>query len=113
MTCDIKAIPYDGSISALQSGQIDALINTYAMSKERQEKFTMVGPYIRPTFRLIVGANSKVDGTEATLLGKAIGVERGSAANLKYANATFSNYATIQQYDQINDAILDLNTGRD
>lgn len=112
VTCDIQAIPYDGSIAALQSGQIDALINTYAMTKERLEKFTMVGPYIRPTYRLIVPANSSIDGSEASLKGKTIGIEKGSSGSVRYADDTFAKFATMQPYDQINDAILDLGTGR-
>ncbi|MBB4277698.1 substrate-binding periplasmic protein [Rhizobium mongolense] len=112
VTCDIQPIPYDGSISALQSGQIDALINTYAMTKERLEKFTMVGPYIRPTFRFIVPADSEIDGSEATLKGKTIGIEKGSGGVVKYTNDRFSKNATIQPYEQVNDAILDLSTGR-
>ncbi|WEX91643.1 transporter substrate-binding domain-containing protein (plasmid) [Sinorhizobium garamanticum] len=112
VTCDIQAIPYDGSIPALQSGKIDVLINTYSMTKERMEKFTMVGPYIRPTFRLIVPANSKIDGSEASLKGKTIGLEKGAAPTIRYANDKFAKFATIQLYDQINEAILELGTGR-
>jgi ABC-type amino acid transport substrate-binding protein len=112
VTCDIKPIPYDGSIAALQSGQIDALINTYAMTKERLEKFTMVGPYIRPTYRLIVPAKSSIDGSEASLKGKTIGLEKGSSGSMRYAGDIFAKYATLEPYDQINDAILDLGTGR-
>ncbi|RAI72492.1 hypothetical protein DOZ80_02830 [Pseudomonas fluorescens] len=112
VTCDIKAIPYDGSMSALQSGQIDALINTYAMSKERLEKFTMVGPYIRPTFRFLVAANSNIDGTEKTLKGKTIGIEKGANAIKIYMNDTFAKTSKIEPYDQVNDGILDLAAGR-
>ncbi|MER9708531.1 transporter substrate-binding domain-containing protein [Mesorhizobium sp. M0204] len=113
VTCDIQAIPYEGSISALQSGQIDALINTYTMSKERMQKFTMVGPYIRPTWRYIVRADSDIDGTEATLKGKTIGVEKSQGgSSSKYADDTYKKYATEQQYDQVNQAILDLKAGR-
>ncbi|MGO7960478.1 transporter substrate-binding domain-containing protein [Rhizobium leguminosarum] len=112
VTCDIQAIPYDGAMTALQSGQIDALINTYAMTKERLEKFAMVGPYIRPTFRLIVPKDSSIDGTEASLGGKTIGIEKGASAVVQYTGDTFAKFATIQPYEQINDAILDLNSGR-
>jgi len=112
VTCDIQAIPYDGALTALQSGQIDALINTYAMTKERLEKFTMVGPYIKPTFRLIVSKDSPIDGTEASLTGKTIGIEKGASAVVQYTGDTYAKFATIQPYDQINDAILDLNSGR-
>ncbi|MER8887650.1 transporter substrate-binding domain-containing protein [Mesorhizobium sp. M0816] len=112
VTCDIQAIPYDGSIAALQSGQIDALINTYAMTNERLQKFTMVGPYIRPTYRLIVPASSSIDGSAASLKGKTIGVEKGASPSVRYSNETFAKFATIQPYEQINDAILDLGTGR-
>ncbi|MER9708334.1 transporter substrate-binding domain-containing protein [Mesorhizobium sp. M0204] len=112
VTCDIQAIPYEGSISALRSGQIDALINTYAMTQERLEKFTMVGPYIRPTFRFIVRADSAIDGTESTLKGKTIAIEKGGTALAKYTKDNFSKYATVQPYDQVNQAILDLNSGR-
>lgn len=112
VTCDIQAVAGDGQSTALQSGQIDALINTYAMTKERLEKFTMVGPYIRPTFRLIVNAGSPVDGSEASLKGKVIGIEKSASAIVSYSNDKFAKFATVQPYDQINDAILDLNTGR-
>ncbi|WP_318877506.1 transporter substrate-binding domain-containing protein [Sinorhizobium meliloti] len=112
VTCDIQAIPYDGAMTALRSGQIDALINTYAMTKERLEKFTMVGPYIRPTFRLIVPKDSSIDGTEASLKGKTIGIEKGASAIVQYTADTYARFATIQPYEQINDAILDLNSGR-
>lgn len=110
VTCDIQAVPYDGSIAALQSGQIDALINTYAMTKERLEKYNMVGPYIRPSYRLIVSANSQLDGSQAAMKGKTIGLEKTS--NPRYPNEVLAKFATLAWYDQISEAILDLNAGR-
>jgi len=113
VTCDIKAIPYEGSMSALQSGQIDTLINTYPMTKERMEQYTMVGPYIMPTARLLVTADSTIDGTEATLKGKTLGIEKATAANAnRWIYDNYGKYMTIQEYDQINDAVLDLKAGR-
>ncbi|MGO7960470.1 substrate-binding periplasmic protein [Rhizobium leguminosarum] len=113
VNCDIKPIPYDGSMSALQSGQIDALINTYAMTKERLEQYTMVGPYIKPTARLLVAAESTIDGTEATLTGKVLGIEKSSSADgNRWVHETYGKYMTVQEYDQINDAVLDLKAGR-
>ncbi|MDQ0564462.1 ABC-type amino acid transport substrate-binding protein [Rhizobium mesoamericanum] len=111
VTCDIQAVAGNGMSAALQAGQIDVLINTFAMTKERLEKFTMVGPYIRPTFRLITNANSSIDGSEASLKGKALGVETAPAIG-KYSRDKFAQFMTVQPYGQINDAILDLNTGR-
>lgn len=112
VTCDVKAIPADGALPALETGQIDVLINTYGMTKQRLEKFTMVGPYMRSSGRLIINARSSVDGTEATLKGKTVGVEKGGLAFLRYAKDTFGKFATVSEYEQINDAVLDLNAGR-
>lgn len=113
VTCEIKAIPYEGSVSALQSGQIDTLINTYPMTKERLEQYTMVGPYIRPTARLLVAADSAIDGTEATLNGKVLGIEKSTSANgNRWVYENYGKYMTVQEYDQINDAVLDLKAGR-
>ncbi|MDX0371888.1 transporter substrate-binding domain-containing protein [Sinorhizobium meliloti] len=113
VACDIKAIPYEGSMSALQSGQIDALINTYAMTRERLEHYTMVGPYIKPTARFLVAANSAIDGTEATLNGKVLGIEKSSSADgNRWVHETYGKYMTVQEYDQVNDAVLDLKAGR-
>ncbi|ASP69717.1 substrate-binding periplasmic protein [Sinorhizobium meliloti] len=112
VTCIVKAIPADGALPALETGQIDVLINTYGMTKQRLKNFTMVGPYMRSSGRLIVNANSSVDGTEATLKGKTVGVEKGGLAFLRYAQDTFGKYATVTEYEQINDAVLDLNAGR-
>ncbi|OWK24473.1 hypothetical protein AJ87_21095 [Rhizobium yanglingense] len=82
------------------------------MTQERLEKFTMVGPYIRPTFRLIVPKDSSIDGTEASIKGKTIGIEKGASAIVQYTADTYAKFATIQPYEQINDAILDLSSGR-
>ncbi|MDX0321605.1 transporter substrate-binding domain-containing protein [Sinorhizobium meliloti] len=113
VTCDIKAIPYEGSMSALQSGQIDTLINTYGMTKERLEQYTMVGPYIKPTARFLVTADSAIDGTEATLKGKVIGIEKSSSTNGNHwVHETYGKYMTVREYDQINYAVLDLKAGR-
>ncbi|WP_181456686.1 transporter substrate-binding domain-containing protein [Pseudomonas fluorescens] len=110
--CDVQPIPYDGSISALQSGKIDALINTYAMTKERLDRFTMVGPYIRPTYRFMVDSHSSLDGKADSMKGKVVGIEKGSAPVVAYAKDKFGPTMKIEQYEQINDAILDLNSGR-
>lgn len=110
VTCDIQAVPYDGTIAALQSGQIDAVINAYAMTRERLEKFTMVGPYVAVSYRLITNANSEIDGTDSSLNGKTIGVEK--SGNEKYPREVLAKQANIAWYDQVNDAILDLNAGR-
>jgi len=113
VTCDIQAIPYEGSMSALQSGQIDTLINTYAMTKERLQQYTMVGPYIKPTARFLVAADSDIDGTEATLKGKVLGIEKSSSADgNRWVHETYGNYMTVQEYDQVNNAVLDLKAGR-
>lgn len=113
VTCEIKAIPYEGSVSALQSGQIDTLINTYPMTEERLAQYTMVGPYIRPTARLLVAAESAIDGTEATLKGKVLGIEKSTSANgNRWIYENYGKYMTVQEYDQINDAVLDLKAGR-
>ncbi|MER8377091.1 transporter substrate-binding domain-containing protein [Mesorhizobium sp. M1406] len=112
VVCDIQAIAGNGESAALQAGQIDVLINTFAMTKERLEKFTMVGPYIRPTFRLMVNPNSSIDGSEASLRGKTLGIEKSAAAIVKYSGDKFAKFMTVQPYEQINDAILDLDTGR-
>ncbi|MDQ0564354.1 ABC-type amino acid transport substrate-binding protein, partial [Rhizobium mesoamericanum] len=111
VTCDIQAVAGDGQVAALQSGQIDVIINTAAMTKERLEKFTMVGPYIRPTFRLITNANSSIDGSETSLEGKVLGIEK-SAAAARYTDDKYAKFMTVQGYNQISGAILDLNTGR-
>ncbi|MDX0321800.1 transporter substrate-binding domain-containing protein [Sinorhizobium meliloti] len=113
VTCEITAIPYEGSISALQSGQIDTLINTYPMTKERLEQYTMVGPYIRPTARLLVTADSMIDDTELTLKGKVLGIEKSTSANgNRWIYENYGKYMTVREYDQINEAVLDLKAGR-
>jgi ABC-type amino acid transport substrate-binding protein len=112
VTCDVQALPYEGTMAAFTSGQVDVLINTYAMTPQRLKDYTMVGPYILPTFRFMTTANSTIDGTEGTLNGKTVGIEKSASAIVQYSKETFGKYSEVSGYDGITQAVLDLDAGR-
>jgi len=111
VTCDIQAVPYQGTFPALEAGKIDVVINSYEMTPERAAKYDLVGPYILGGARYMTLADSPIDGSEESLRGKSLGVESSSSTGV-YAEKELASKMSVVQYDQINNAVLDLRNGR-
>ncbi|MFO1104580.1 MAG: transporter substrate-binding domain-containing protein [Amaricoccus sp.] len=108
--CTIVNQAYDGLIPALNVKKIDAIIASMSITPEREKAIDFAGPYYLAPAMFIGPKGSDIAITPAGLSGKFVGVQRGTTME-KYVNANFSK-ATVQSYDTLEAAGLDLTSGR-
>ena len=112
MTVDIVNIPFTGLFGAVQSGQIDAAVSSITITKKRLENVGFAQPYYDSDQSLTVKAASGLKSLK-DLAGKTVGVDTSSTGDI-YATQHQSEFkiATIQRYEGLAPAMLDLAAGR-
>ena len=112
MTVAIVNIPFTGLFGAVQSGQIDAAVSSITITKKRLENVGFAQPYYDSDQSLTVKTASGLKSVK-DLAGKTVGVDTSSTGDI-YATQHQSELkiATIQRYEGLNPAMLDLAAGR-
>lgn len=112
MTVSIVNIPFSGLFAAVQSGQIDAATSSITITKKRLESVGFAQPYYDSDQSLTVKTDSGLKGLK-DLAGKTIGVDTASTGDI-WATEHQAEYkiATIQRYEGLSPAMLDLAAGR-
>lgn len=111
LTCELQNLPWDGIFTALVAGKIDVIAAGMNITKERQEKYAMPGPYLTSPGAYMTTASSSLDGTEEGLSGKTVGVVVAAVFE-QYLNARKDKNIQISTYDSMDAAVLDLDSGR-
>jgi lysine-arginine-ornithine-binding protein len=109
--CEIVAQDWDGIIPALLAAKYDGIMATMSITEERKKKIAFSNPYLDVPAYFIGLAASGIDGTEATLKGKAVGVQRGTTHE-RYLQAKFAGVVEVRTYDTVENALIDLKAGR-
>jgi len=112
MTVNIVNIPFTGLFGAVQSGQIDAAVSSITITKKRLESVGFAQPYYDSDQSLTVKAASGLKSVK-DLAGKTVGVDTSSTGDI-YATQHQAELkiATIQRYEGLAPAMLDLAAGR-
>jgi len=108
--CTLVQQDFDGLIPALQSRKVDAIFASVAITEERKKVIAFSKPYYNTPARLVAKAGAKLEPTAAGLVGKKIGVQRGTTHEA-YATATFKQ-SEIVRYGSQDQVFLDLKSGR-
>jgi lysine-arginine-ornithine-binding protein len=108
--CEIINQSFDGLIPALNAEKIDAIIASMSITPERLEAIDFAGPYYRVPASFIAAEDAGIEISPEGLDGKYVGVQRGTTM-ANYIETTFPD-ASVQLYDTIEAATLDLASGR-
>lgn len=109
--CDLQNVPYDGIFAALEAGKIDIIAAGLNINDERKQKYLMPGPYLKGPLAFVVPANASLKATLEGLKGKTVGTVGGSIFE-KYMREKVGAGVSVQTYDSMDAAVLDLDAGR-
>ena len=105
-------IPFAGLFAAVQSGQIDAAVSSITITKKRLESVSFAQPYYDSDQSLTVKKDSGITSL-AGMEGKTVGVDTGSTGDMwTTENQPKTKIATINKYEGLQPAMLDLEAGR-
>ena len=105
-------IPFQGLFAAVQSGQIDAAVSSITINKKRLESVSFAQPYYDSDQSLTVKKESGIKDLDG-MAGKIVGVDTGSTGDMWTTNnQAATKIATINKYEGLQPAMLDLEAGR-
>lgn len=107
--CTFSNQPFDSLIPSLQLGKFDALISGLGVTAERQKQVAFSNSYYQPSGSFVAETDKHYKLTDMT--GKIIGAQIGSTF-ATYLQQKYGNKVTIKTYASIQEAFLDLNSGR-
>lgn len=112
LTVSIVNIPFAGLFAAVQSGRIDAAVSSITITRNRLESVSFAQPYYDSDQSLAVRANSGLKDLK-DLAGRTVGVDTGSTGDIwATRNQAAVKIASIQRYEGLSPAMLDLAAGR-
>jgi arginine transport system substrate-binding protein len=107
--CVFANQPFNSLIPSLKIGKFDALISALGITAERQKQVAFTNPYYQPSGSFV--APSAKHYLLANLPGKTIGVQQSSTFE-KYLESQYGKRISMKTYASIQDAFLDLISGR-
>jgi arginine transport system substrate-binding protein len=107
--CTFANQSFNSLIPSLNLGKFDAVISALGVTPERQQQVGFTNSYYEPSGSFIAATSSHY--TIASLPGKTVGVQAGSTFE-KYMQDKYSGKVTVKTYASIQDAFLDLTSGR-
>jgi len=109
--CPLKEVAWDGLIPALQSSQIDVILNSLSITEEREKVIDFSQPYYQTPAMWVADQSLELITTPEGLKGKVIGVQ-GSTSNATFAKTYYAKGSTLRYYTTQDDMIADLQSGR-
>lgn len=107
--CTFSNQAFNSLIPSLQIGKFDAIISAMAVTDERKQQVNFTNNYYEPTGAFVAPLSAKE--TLSAIPGKVIGVQQGSTYE-SYLKDKYAGKVTIKNYASVQDAFLDLISGR-
>lgn len=108
---ELKDMPFDGLLVALQAGKVDAIFSGMTPTDERKQNADFSDIYYTSTHRFIVRSGEETGITSMDdLKGKKIGVQKGSIQET-IAQENF-DAANIKSLEKVTDLVLDLKNNK-
>lgn len=113
MQVDCKFVnqPWDSLIPSLKIGKFDALIGAIQITEARKQQVDFTEPYYVPTASFVGAKDAKLALTPESLQNKTVGVQSGTTME-QYVQGVYGSTVKIKSYSSIQDALLDLTSGR-
>ncbi len=104
---EIRNIPFDGLIPALQSGSIDLIISSMTATVERGRVIDFSDPYLSTGLCLLVGKDAPIESFEDLRQeGRKLAVKQGTTAQL-YANENLGS-GQMLTFDQEESCVMEV-----
>lgn len=111
VACQISAQDWDGIIPALKTGKYDAIIAAMSVTPERSEQLDFSTPYYTNSLVFLAKSDSTFDPSKQTDIdNNKIAAQRATISS-QWLEKTHPN-AKAQLYDTLNNAFMDLGSGR-
>lgn len=107
--CTFSNQPFASLIPSLKLGKFDALISALGITAEREKQVLFTQPYYQPSAVFV--AQTAKHYSLKNISGKTIGVQQGTTFE-KYLQNKYENQVSLKTYASIQDAFLDLVSGR-
>lgn len=109
--CEIIQVEFDALIPSLNTKRIDAILASMSITEERQKTIDFTQKYYQTPARFVApkGKNYTID--KEGLAQKRIGVQSGTIHEI-YANDNFGKTSKVRSYRNLDEAMIDLDTGR-
>lgn len=109
-TCELRKVDWDGIIPALLEKKCDAIMASMSATDERKQVIDFSAKYYREPNRFVARADTDLDDTPEALVGKTVGVQRGTI-HQAYMEKAYPD-TQLQLYGTQDEMILDLEAGR-
>ena len=111
LECEITPTAWDGIISALVSGRIDAIMASMSITEDRLQTIAFSDPYYNTPTVIVGQRGMEMDATPEGLAGMVLGVQV-STIHQTYAQTYFEGETEIRTYQTQDEANQDLASGR-
>ncbi len=108
---ELQALGFDAAVTALESGQADAVIAGMSITEERQQKFDFSDPYFDSGVGMAVKADNDSIKSYEDLKGKNVAVKNGTEGS-KYAESIKDQYGfTVTSFPESANMYEDVKAG--
>lgn len=107
--CTFSNQAFNSLIPSIQIGKFDAIISAMTVTDERKQQVNFTTSYYEPSAAFVAPIGAKVD--LSNLTGKVVGAQQGSTFE-SYLKDKYAGKVTIKNYASVQDAFLDLISGR-
>lgn len=108
-TCTFTNQPFASLIPSLNLGKFDAIISAMGITAERQQEVAFSKPYYQPSATFVAATGNHYSLNDVP--GKIVGTQIGTTM-AQYLQEKYNNTITLKTYGSIQDAYLDLTSGR-
>lgn len=109
--CTFSNQPFDSLIPSLKLGKFNALIGALGITDARKQQVDFTDPYLAATASFVAPVASQLSLSPESLKGKTIGVQGGTTYE-QYLASDYKDIVKIKTYTSLQDALLDLDSGR-
>ncbi len=110
-SCVIVNRPFESLIPGLQLGKFSGIFGGLSITKAREQQVSFTQPYYVNAAAMVAAKSSHLGLSPQLLAGKTIGVQSGNTF-AAYIKSKYGSKVTISYYPSIQDALLDLQSGR-
>lgn len=109
--CEIVQVDFDALIPSLNTRRIDAILASMSITDTRKKAINFSNKYYQTPAKFVIPKGKTADVTDEGLKGKRIGVQSGTIHEI-YMNDKYKRSADIRSYRNLDEAMMDLETGR-
>ncbi len=111
LKCEIVQVEFDALIPSLNTKKIDAILASMSITEPRKQVIDFTNKYYQTPAQFVATKGLYKNFETKDIKGKSIGVQSGTIHET-YANDVFKKDAEVKSYRNLDEAIMDLDSGR-